>query len=243
MRHFAVVLTTIAALVAGPAVAADLPQYVPPSAPAVDTGLGGAFYLRGSAAFNNYWAGHYTCDVGPCGSGGATSETLGFNQAGYGYSLGVGAGYEFGNGLRVDGTIDYLSADHLIATHPDVLSSLDLSLRSTLALANVYYDFGLGSMGLGNGGFGAYVGAGAGAAFNEISDHAPPPGTAPTGNSTTVAGALMAGVTYDMGSVVADLGWRGIYLPTMTNAAASNPLVVNDTWINEVRGTLRYRFD
>ena len=53
----------------------------------------------------------------------------------------------------------------------------------------------------------------------------------------------MAGVTYDMGNMVADLGYRGIYMPTISNNSLTDPYYINNAWINEVRGTLRYRFN
>jgi opacity protein-like surface antigen len=55
----------------------------------------------------------------------------------------------------------------------------------------------------------------------------------------------MAGVSYDMGDVVADLGYRGIYMnKVMSQPDAPNvPYIINDNYIHEVRGTVRYRFN
>ncbi|MNT85291.1 hypothetical protein D3C72_2254420 [compost metagenome] len=53
----------------------------------------------------------------------------------------------------------------------------------------------------------------------------------------------MAGVTYDMGAAVADLGYRGLYMPGLTNGSTTQPLYVNDNFIHELRGTVRYRFN
>ncbi|HTJ56238.1 MAG TPA: outer membrane beta-barrel protein [Devosiaceae bacterium] len=238
MRFIAGVLVTVAALVAGPALAADLPQYAPPSPPPVDTGLGGNFYLRGSAGLNGLWTSGVDYHCG-CLSDGTAGQT----QAGFGYSLGVGVGYETGTGLRADLTVDYLSNDHLTAHAGSggTQYNLDASLRSTLVLANAYYDFGLGSLGLDNGGLGAYVGAGIGGAFNQVSDNTASP--APSGTSATPAAAVMAGLTYDMGAVVADVGYRGIYMPSISNESLDEPFYIRNAWINEVRTTLRYRFN
>lgn len=230
MRNiFAVVMLALAALVAGPVAAADLPQYNPVP---VDTGLGGSFYLRGSVGLNGLWAHNvdYACSCGPTQFDIAT--------AGYGYSFGAGFGYETGTGLRFDATLDYLDNQHLTTAAP---SNIDLSLRSTIALANIYYDFGFSGQGSAAGGFGAYVGAGIGGAYNQVADNAAAP--ASPGNTYAPAGAVMAGVTYDMGNMVADLGYRGIYMPTISNNSLTDPYYINNAWINEVRGTLRYRFN
>ena len=91
------------------------------------------------------------------------SHALVATGAGYGYSIGAGFGYETGTGLRVDGTVDYLSNDGLTD------GTNVLHLRSTVALANVYYDFPLRAGARREGGFGAYVGGGLGAAYNQNS--------------------------------------------------------------------------
>jgi hypothetical protein len=233
MRNFiAVVLVTVAALVAGPVVAADLPQYSPVANPPVSNGMSGSFYLRASVGVNSLFA--HNIDY-TCGCGGTEFDIA---NAGYGYSFGSGFGYETGTGLRVDATLDYLSNDHMTTGG---LSNIDLSLRSTILLANAYYDFGFGGMGSGAGGFGAYVGAGVGGAQNQVADNASSP--ASPGTSYTAVGAVMAGVTYDMGNMVADLGYRGIYMPTISNNSLTDPYYFNGAFISEVRGTLRYRFN
>lgn len=232
MRKLAVISIAVAALVAGPALAADLPQYSPPPPPPVDNGLGGAFYLRASVGLNGLWS-HDTTYEG-CDCELITNPTT---QSGYGYSFGAGFGYEAGNGLRADVTLDQLNNDGVSD------GTYKLHLRSTIAMANAYYDFGLG--GFGAGGLGAYVGAGLGGAYNQT--HVEGPDAGPDGGNWTAAGALMTGVTYDMGAFVADLGYRMIYMPQITNGDAavmpSSPFYVNQNLIHEVRGTLRYRFN
>jgi len=231
MRAFliAMVMTIGALLGISAARAADLPQ-VPPQVPQVDYGLQGSFYLRGSGGLNFLWAFQHI-DVSGCDCGPPVA-------AGYGYSLGAGIGYETGTGLRFDGTIDYLSNDGL-SDGTDTLH-----LRSGVALANVYYDFPLSGAtgGAAGGGWGAYVGGGLGVAYN--STHVTPVDpTLPDGNTWSGAAAAMVGVSYDMGAWVADVGYRLIYIPTITNGAKGIPsYYLNGDTVNEIRGTIRYRF-
>ena len=100
----AALMVVMAAMIGAQARAADLPDYPDVQVPEVDYGLQGSFYLRGSVAGNLMWTQEHIdlcgCSVPP-------------TAAGYGYSVGAGFGYEAGNGLRVDGTIDYLQNDGL----------------------------------------------------------------------------------------------------------------------------------
>ena len=99
------------------------------------------------------------------------------------------------------------------------------------------------------GGAFAYVGAGAGVAWNhaEINSPITAPIPVPTGDNVSAAGALMAGVGYDMGSWVADVGYRGLYIAEINNSptdeATSSYYETHNNWIHEVRGTIRYRLD
>jgi hypothetical protein len=231
---FAVGIVAVAALLAAPAIAADYPEYPTyppielPPLPQVDTGLAGGFYLRGSVGGNMWHAvdGQYCNCI----------DT--FASPGYGYSLGVGFGYESGTGLRADVTVDYLSNDKLTSS-----TGHTVNLRSGLLLANIYHDFSFDHGGAG-GGFGGYVGAGLGFAknYSEIKDG----GTQTAwGTSVEAAAAIMAGVTYDMGSMVADFGWRGIYMNKVMSqpALVGDAYIINNNFINELRATLRYRFN
>lgn len=244
-KLIAAVMVAGATLIAGQAIAADLPVYPPIiEIPEVDYGVQGSFYLRGSAAWNALWskeAKAYDCNC--------EIETFPFSEMGYGYSVGAGFGYETGTGLRVDATVDYVGNEGLQVTKDasyNFPGDYDVKLRSTIALANVYYDFSLGGeygYGAGGGAFG-YVGAGAGAAFNKIDVSAPAGAVVPSGRNTSFAAAAMAGVGYDFGSVVADLGYRGIYIAKLSNGAAIPDTVSSsNNWIHEVRGTVRYRFN
>jgi opacity protein-like surface antigen len=238
-------------LLGGQAVAADMPEYPYVDVPDVDYNVGGSFYLRGSAALNLHWAPEVVHpwdadDVDP------------ITEYGYGYSWGAGFGYETGTGLRFDGTIDSVETTGLMITKtappapPEDAGDYTLMLRSTVALANVYYDFGLGD-GFGgySGGGGAfgYVGAGVGAAFNHAEVNSPLGAVTPvpTGDNVSAAAAVMAGVGYDMGKWVADVGYRGLYINEINNSptdeTTSSYYEIHNNGIHELRGTVRYRFD
>lgn len=236
-KLLALIAVGLATLFTAPAIqAADMPYYPPEiEVPDVDYGLEGSFYLRGSVGANLMWARDFNvnCICGPIGP-------YQFEKAGYGYSFGAGIGYEFGDGLRADVTVDYLQNEGLFGTIVAPGTST-FRLRSTVALANAYYDFGLGGGGSAGGGFGAYVGAGLGFAAYEIADIGPAPDD--TGSGITGAGALMAGVSYDMGSAVADLGYRALYMPQINNGSLGEPINIRDAIIHELRGTVRYRFN
>jgi hypothetical protein len=234
MKLNAVVLVAVAALVAGPVQAADLPDYdypdlEVPELPPVDYDLGGSFYLRGSVGGNAFTTREH---ISACGC-----TTTAFTEAGYGYSFGAGLGFETGTGWRADVTADYLQNSGLSD------GAYKLSLRSSILLANAYYDFNFGGGHSADGGFGAYVGLGIGGAYNQTTVDGPL--VTPDGQSYSPVGALMAGVTYDMGAIVADVGYRGLYMPTISNnqVAPNTSYYLNGNMIHEVRGTIRYRFN
>lgn len=243
MRKFiAATMVAGAAIVGGQAIAADLPFYPPIiEIPDVDYGVSGSFYLRGSAGLNKLWAKEVSHPTG------VPSTVFAVDGWGYGYSVGAGVGYETGTGLRFDVTADYLSNENLqttIAGSANLANGVHkLSLRSTVVLANAYYDFGLGNGGYGaaGGAFG-YVGAGAGLAFNDMITTGP--GVPDTrGGNTSFAAAGMVGAGYDFGQVVADVGYRALYISSLANSAPANPYSVANAWAHEVRGTVRYRFN
>lgn len=221
----AALLLALSALIGAPARAADMPEYPDIEIPEVDYGLSGSFYLRGSSAANLLWTREHV-DTSGCVCLAAVSP-------GYGYSVGAGFGYEVGNGLRVDVTTDYLYNVGL----SDGTNVLEL--RGGVALANAYYDFSFSGDALA-GGLGAYIGAGLGGAYYQTSVTGGAPIADGEGYSPVVAG--MAGVQYDMGNLVADVGYRLMYLPQISNnTPGASSFYLNDNTIHEVRGTLRYR--
>ena len=239
---FAAMLMAGASAIAAPVLAADMPYYPPViEIPDVDYGYSGSFYLRGSAGLNVM----YTPKVNHPS---ATPNVFDIDGFGYGYSVGVGAGYEMGNGARFDVTVDHLLNMGMRTTIPAGTAGLtagthSLTLRSTVALANAYYDFGFGDLGYGAaGGMFGYVGAGAGVAFNDIISSGPGPADT-RGYNTSLAAAGMVGVGYDFGAVVADLGYRALYINRIENNAATAPYSLDHNWIHEIRGTVRYRFN
>lgn len=233
------VVVVSATLIAGQAVAADMPEYPDVEIP----DAGGSFYLRGSAALNIHWAPEV---VHP-----AVPVSYSFDQLGYGYSWGGGFGYETGTGLRFDVTMDSVEAAGLSllkATGAADDGRYTLMLRSTVALANVYYDFGLGE-GFGYSGVSGYVGAGAGVAWNhaEVNSPVTAPIPIPAGTNVSAAAALMTGVSYDMGTWVADLGYRALWINQINNwptdETTQSYYTIDNNWIHELRGTVRYRFN
>lgn len=243
MRNlFAAVLMAGASVIAAPALAADLPYYPPViEIPDVDYGYSGSFYLRGSAGMNVLWTPKVNHPS-------ATPSVFDIDGFGYGYSVGVGAGFETGTGARFDVTVDHLLNMGMRTTIPSGTAGLtdgvhSLTLRSTVALANAYYDFGIGDGGYGAaGGMFGYAGAGVGVAFNDIISSGPGPADT-RGYNTSLAAAGMVGVGYDFGQVVADLGYRALYINRIENSAATAPYSLDHNWIHELRGTVRYRFN
>lgn len=231
MRKLLAAFLIAGTAVAGPAIAADLAPYYPPvidipEYPDVDHGVSGGLYLRGSVAGGLWWARDAECVCG----------VVSIDRHGYGYSVGGGIGYDSGHGIRADVTLDYLSYTGLRGTNGDTAN-----LRSGLALANLYYDFNFSEGGYGAGGLGGYVGAGIGGAYN-YSEVLTGGTVWSSGNSIEAAAAVMAGVSYDFGSYVADVGYRGIYMSKVMNPGPAPIYTINDNFIHEVRTTLRYRF-
>jgi opacity protein-like surface antigen len=235
-KLIAAVVVAAATLVAGQSMAADMPYYPPViDVPDVDYGYSGSYYLRGSVGGDLLWTReHVPACPDPCAGGAGSADP---EDPGFGYSFGAGFGYETGTGLRADVTLDHGYNEGLTD------GTYTLGLRSTILLANAYYDFPLGGTSAA-GGFGAYVGAGLGGAYLQT-DVTGGPDNPPDGESWAPAAAVMAGVTYDMGALVADLGYRGIYIPQITNAqeGPNTSFYLNDNFKHEVRGTLRYRFN
>ncbi len=242
MRKLTLAVLAAGAAFVGPALAADMPFYPPIiEIPDVDYGYTGSFYLRGSAGLNAMWAKRVNHPT-------ATPSTFDVDGFGYGYSYGVGAGFETGTGLRFDVTADRLHNDGMSITVPGgtglAAGQHTLSLRSTVVLANAYYDVGFGDGYSAAGGPFGYIGAGAGIAFNDMVSNPPAGNPADTwGKNASFAAAGMAGLGYDFGQVVADVGYRALYINRIENNATLHPYSIDNNWVHEVRGTVRYRFN
>ncbi len=222
----------VATMFGGSVLAADMivpepeyPEY--PELPEVDYGLTGSFYLRGSIGGNLLGA----QTVKLC----CTNEKV--TEMGWGYSVGVGAGYEFGDGLRADVTVDYIENNGMKA------AGYNIGLRSTVALANVYYDFDLDGFGKhsAEGGWTGYVGAGVGKAYSWTTASHGAHGNLKAGaGAKSWAAAGMVGVGYDMGTMVADVGYRALWIKGFSTE--NSTLWAQDAIAHEIRASLRYRF-
>jgi opacity protein-like surface antigen len=125
---------------------------------------------------------------------------------------GVGAGMRFGHNLRGDITLDVRQKAKFSSEswqpYASALLYGEADVRSTVALANIYYDFARGGQ------FTPYIGAGIGFSYNETSS-----AQGINANNlqaydfqgqskTDFAWALMAGVSKNMGALEIDLGYR-----------------------------------
>ena len=121
------------------------------------------------------------------------------------WSAGGGIGYYFTTRLRGDVTVDYITdaeivGDNLDATAPVGGGRREFEVASTVALANLYYDFDM------HGKFSPYVGAGLGVAYNNVgAGHATGTtyanglqGVIDGATETNFAWALMAGASYEI---------------------------------------------
>jgi len=121
------------------------------------------------------------------------------------WSVGGGIGYYFTPRFRGDITVDYLAdteieGENLDATAPVGGGKRTFDLHSTVALANLYYDFNM------HGKFSPYVGVGLGVAYNETGAGNAAGTTYARGltgaidgaSETNFAWALMAGASYQI---------------------------------------------
>jgi len=81
----------------------------------------------------------------------------------------------------------------------------------------------------------------------EVNSPTTAPLAVPTGGNVTGAAALMAGLGYDMGDWVADVGYRALYLHQVNNAptdpATDSYYEIDNNWVHELRSTVRYRIE
>src|SRR5690606_14619460 len=133
--------------------------------------------------------------------------------------------------LRLDVTADYISH------HGPIDGADGIETPKGVILANAYFDIPLSrDYGTAAGGLGGYLGAGIGGAYRERPAAS---GEAHDGAALSPAFAAMAGVTYDIGDWVGDLGYRGIYLAQQDDANAAPDAAPSpaDGALHELRGT------
>jgi opacity protein-like surface antigen len=209
------------------------PQYVKP--------LG--WYLRGDFG----WAANNDPDVtgvwtSPLGDGSVGLDDTSFGST---WSVGGGIGRYLTPNIRADFTFDHRFESDVSA------GSLGLAgqtgLTSNVLLVNAYYDFGSRS------GITPYVGAGIGAA-----NHHTTPVSLPAlgltditeeNDSWTFAGALMAGLTFNVSERVSiDAGYRFLYLGQTETGIADGTAIglpvtaratIEDITAHELRAGLR----
>ena len=192
-------LAGLMALGAVPAAhAADLlpppPQLEPYPEPIESSG----WYLRGDVGVGNTIQGKVSSSDAAVVPGFAINEHHLDDSA----LAGVGFGYEFNNWFRADVTGEYRTSARFqsIESGGGGFDTYNGSVQSSVVLANGYVDFGHWH------GFTPYIGAGVGGAFNQVASltdvgagaFAGGLGWAPTKSSTSLAWALMAGISFDV---------------------------------------------
>jgi opacity protein-like surface antigen len=178
------------------------------------------------------------------------------------WAVGGGVGYYFGRGIRGDVTYEWRGGLDIHATTPT--ASTDLSIESSVLLANLYYDFRAGER------LTPYIGVGLGAARHDTSGGrvvSTCGGICTYGGSDnwTAAGALMAGVSLridrghrapvsikdgpvaaEPGRLHVDVGYRFLYLGdahagSLVNVSPVTPGPrVDDIVAHELRIGLRW---
>ncbi len=176
------------------------------------------------------------------------------------FTGGVGVGYVWGPHFRTDFTVDV----HSIMTskytgtlvYNDGVNDQELVIRdktrfmSTILLWNAYYDFRTGTA------FSPYVGGGLGFAVNQLTrsdsstDGGATGGLEVSDRTTRVnfAGAAMAGVTYDINSIVSlDVGYRYLFIGGTDVALrihqVDSDLTVGNISEQQVRAGFRFYLD
>ena len=175
------------------------------------------------------------------------------------FTGGVGVGYVWGAAFRTDFTVDI----HSIMTAkfdgkqtyndpaPRTLTVDDKTrFMSTILLMNGYYDIRTGTA------FTPYLGVGAGFAVNQLTRSSNSADTGPTGpfhvsdRTTRVdfAGAAMAGLTYDVNSIVSlDVGYRFLYIggtdKDLAIHGANSDVAIGGISEHQIRAGFRFYVD
>ena len=256
---------TLLASVGAPslAIAADLlPPPPPPPAP-IPVEVGGGWYLRGDVGVGATEYDSITTALGAPGAVLPTNYGIENGIVGDSYFAGGGVGYQFNSFLRGDVTAEYRGYSNFRFVERFDLPSngngqrngVDVDsgkLRSIVTMANGYFDLGTWY------GFTPFVGGGVGGAFHQVSGFidqgaagaAGGFGSARTKNSTTLAWAAHAGISYDVTpNFKVDVGYRYMNLGNVkTGSVECVPptgcslarYTVNDVVSHDVRIGLRY---
>jgi opacity protein-like surface antigen len=196
---------------------------------------GPAWYIRGDIG--------YGFPVDPdVSQGGALSTNEAWDET---VSLGGGIGYRFGDLFRVDLTGEYRFPSQITDTDASGARGT-VDITSTVLLANVYVDL------VRWGGLTPYIGAGIGAAYNELDTIAKTGGavTQVSGDgSWSLAAAAMAGVGLELTEgMLIDANYRFLYLSDVESGVqtnlgtAANPIAYDDLMAHEIRVGFRYEF-
>jgi opacity protein-like surface antigen len=175
------------------------------------------------------------------------------------FTGGVGVGYVWGAAFRTDFTVDIHSimdakfngSQTYIDGVPRTLTVDDKTrFMSTILLLNGYYDIRTGTA------FTPYLGVGVGFAVNQLTRSSNSADTGPTGpfhvsdRTTRVdfAGAAMAGLTYDINSIVSlDVGYRFLYIGgtdvDLAIHGAASDVAVGSISEHQIRAGFRFYID
>lgn len=228
----------VVAMLATPALAADLPPIIePPITPPLEH-VGG-WYIRGDIGYIKY-------DEPDVSFG--TAVHLGNEDLDDTVSVGVGVGYQWNRYFRTDVTADYrFQSDFYSRTACAVacvggFTTDESDIEVWTFLLNGYFDLGYYH------GFTPYIGAGLGFAYIDISrlvqtagpvPNAPIPG----GDDFVFAASATAGVSYSFTEFLKmDANYRYVYYDDFTGDADSSGtrLTYNDIGSHEFRVGLRY---
>jgi opacity protein-like surface antigen len=194
------------------------------------------WYLRGDFGF----AGNELGDMTE-----PPNYKLSETSIGRSWSYGGGVGYYFSKSVRGDLTVDFRQKADVRGTVSDINATFQgerqFGLKSTVALANLYYDFDMRSH------FTPYIGVGLGFAHHKTTDGVVVPSCVCSASidgasNTTAAGALMAGFSAKLHDRVSlDAGYRFLYLGHAhtgdihgTNAIAVTPVVSPDPKMDDI---------
>ena len=242
----------VAAMISTAAFGADLPMPPPTYQPVVgEPCCAGAWYLRGDVGVGIMNRAKLIYEPAPANVGnGFQFQHFSIDDT---TIFGIGAGYEFNNWFRADVTAEYRSKAEVRAygIFPGGVSG-DIytgSIRSVVVLANGYIDLGTWNC------LTPFIGAGVGAAFNQLDDFTDTGlGTTGSGSGTNptethFAWALHAGVSYAVTqNFTVELAYRYLNYGSITDTVNCLATCHPDSFkwdnlsSNDIRLGVRWRF-